>query len=115
MSKPTDRYDPVVSSMGRLIELETQKIDTLRELKKFYILAGLLGLEPDNLKGKVSVKADAGPMRHKPWRRGKLHITHEGEVTTMPLEDAPQEVWPARIMGDYGSVPLTKPPQRKES
>jgi len=48
--------DKLFEQMDRLIELELKKVELLRKLKRAYMLANVVGVHPNQIKGKLAVR-----------------------------------------------------------
>lgn len=91
-------------NIDRLIELETRKIDLLRQLKKALMLAEMIGVPPKDIKGKMScaVTSYGTPLYARPWKTEEFIIHLDGEeVFRKRLVDVPQDLWPADILAEY--------------
>ena len=94
----------MLDNIDRLIELETQKIDLLRQLKRALMLADLIGVPAKEIKGKLGygVHAYGTPLYARPWRTDELVIRLDGvEMARKKLIDVPHDFWPAEVLAEY--------------
>lgn len=92
------------ANIDKLIELETQKIDLLRQLKKALLLAEMIGVAPKDIKGKLShgITSYGVPLYSRPWKSEEFVVRLDGkEVLRKKLIDVPHDFWPADILTEY--------------
>ena len=96
--------DKLFEQMDQLIELETKKIELMRQLKRAYMLANVIGQHPNQIKGKLttSVHTYGRPLYSKPWLENEFVIKLDGEeVVRKKLIDVPLELWPDDVRAEY--------------
>jgi hypothetical protein len=96
--------DKLFESMDRLIELELQKIELMRQLKRAYMLANIIGQHPNQIKGSMSwgIHTYGAPLYVRPWRTQELVVRLDGEeVARKKLIDVPHDFWPADVLAEY--------------
>jgi hypothetical protein len=94
----------MLDNIDRLIELETQKIDLLRQLKRALMLADLIGVPAKEIKGRLGygVHAYGTPLYARPWRTDELVIRLDGvEVARKKLIDVPLDLWPRDVRDEF--------------
>jgi hypothetical protein len=81
--------DKLFEQMDQLIELELKKIELLRQLKKAYMLANVIGQHPNQIKGKLTTAVHT-------------YVRLDGEeVARKKLIDVPLDLWPEDIRAEY--------------
>jgi hypothetical protein len=96
--------DKLFEQMDELIELELKKVELLRQLKKAYMLADVIGQHPNQIKGKLTmaVHTYGAPLYVRPWRTQELVVRLDGEeVARKKLIDVPLDLWPEDIRAEY--------------
>ena len=96
--------DKLFEQMDKLIELETKKIELMRQLKRAYMLANVVGMHPKDIKGGLStyIYTNGAPLYARPWRTQELVVRLDGEeVARKKLIDVPLELWPDDIRVEY--------------
>ena len=96
--------DKLFEQMDELIELELKKVELLRQLKKAYMLANVIGQHPNQIKGKLTtaVHTYGAPLYARPWRTQELVVRLDGEeVARKKLIDVPLDLWPEDIRAEY--------------
>ena len=96
--------DKLFDQMDELIELTLKKVALLRQLKRGYMLANLIGQHPNQIKGKMSYgTTNTGtPLYARPWRTEELVVRLDGvEVARKKLLDVPHDFWPADVLAEY--------------
>jgi len=96
--------DKLFEQMDKLIELELKKIELMRQLKRAYMLANVIGQHPNQIKGKLStyVYTNGAPLYARPWRTQELVVRLDGEeVARKKLIDVPLDLWPEDIRAEY--------------
>lgn len=96
--------DKLFEQMDELIALSERKIELLRQLKKAYMLANIIGQHPNQIKGKLTTAIhDYGaPLYARPWRTQELVVRLDGEeVARKKLIDVPLDLWPKDIRAEY--------------
>lgn len=96
--------DEVFDSIDKLIELETRKIELLRQLKRGYILANIIGRHPNQIKGTLSygIHHHGAPLYARPWRTQELVVRLDGEeVACKRLIDVPLDLWPRDVRDEF--------------
>jgi hypothetical protein len=96
--------DKLFEQMDQLIELETKKIELMRQLKRGYMLANVIGMHPKDIKGGLStyVYTNGAPLYARPWRTQELVVRLDGEeVARKKLIDVPLDLWPDDIRVEY--------------
>lgn len=91
-------------SIDKLIEVETEKLELLRQLKKSCLLANLIGMRPSEIKGRLStgIYTYGAPLYARPWRTQELVIRLNGEeVARKKLIDVPIDLWPENVRAEY--------------
>ena len=78
----------MIDNIDRMIELTTQKIALLHELKKALLLSEIIGIPPKEIHGKISFRAtDFGPV--------EFIVEMDGvEVHRRKMADTPTCFWP---------------------
>lgn len=115
---PGDKIDHGCDLIDRMITLELEKIETLKELKKCYRLAQLLGRHPNDMKG-VKTCIVKGDPPFSQWRDTKLRVTFHtagpdadivdhvlgrmdvNKPMEFPLLKIHHDLWPPEILADY--------------
>ena len=96
--------DKLFEQMDQLIELSLRKVELLRELKKAYMLANVIGMHPKDIKGKLStaVHTYGASLYARPWRTDELVVRLDGEeVARKKLIDVPLDLWPDDVRAEY--------------
>lgn len=96
--------DKLFDSLDKLIELELKKVELLRQLKKAYMLANVIGQHPNQIKGKLTTAVHTydAPLYARPWRTQELVVRLDGEeVARKKLIDVPLDLWPEDIRAEY--------------
>ena len=96
--------DKLFEQMDELIELELKKVELMRQLKKAYMLANIIGQHPNQIKGKLShgVTSYGAPLYARPWKTEEFVIRLDGvEVARKKLIDVPHDFWPAEVLAEY--------------
>lgn len=96
--------EELFTKMDALIELELKKVELLRQLKRGYMLANLIGQHPNQIKGKMSYgTTNTGtPLYASPWKTEELVVRLDGkEVARKKLIDVPHDLWPADVLAEY--------------
>lgn len=104
--------DELITSIDELIDLETKKIELLRQMKRWYMLAKLTGMAPKEIKGGLScgVHTYGTPLYSRPWKAAELVIRLDGEevareeVARKKLIDVPLDFWPDDMRIEYERV-----------
>lgn len=99
--------DELITSIDKLIDLETKKIELLRQMKRWYMLAKLTGMAPKEIKGGLScgVYTYGTPLYSRPWKTAELVIRLDGEeVARKKLIDVPLDFWPDDMRIEYERV-----------
>lgn len=96
--------DKLFEQMDELIELELKKVELLRQLKKAYMLANVIGQHPNQIKGKLTtaVHTYGAPLYVRQGRTQELVVRLDGEeVARKKLIDVPLDLWPEDIRAEY--------------
>ena len=96
--------DKLFEQIDQLIELETKKIELMRQLKRAYMLANVIGMHPKDIKGKLStyIYTNGAPLYARPWRTRELVVRLDGEeVARKKLIDVPLDLWPDDVRAEY--------------
>lgn len=96
--------DKLFEQMDELIELSLKQVDLMRQLKKAYMLANIIGQHPNQIKGKMScgVTSYGTPLYARPWKTEEFFIRLDGEeVFRRRLIDVPHDFWPADVLAEY--------------
>lgn len=96
--------DELFEKMDQLIALQEKQAATMRELKRAYMLANLIGMHPRDIKGGLStaIYAPGAPAFVKPWLRQEFIVRLDGEeVARKKLTDVPLDLWPDDIRRAY--------------
>lgn len=96
--------DKLFEDMDALIKLELRKVELLRQLKRGYMLANVIGQHPKQIKGSLSTRVYDynGRLSSEPWRRIDLGVELNGkEVARKKLVDVPLELWPDNLRAAY--------------
>ena len=96
--------DELFDNIDKMISLTERKIETLRQIKKVYMLANLIGQHPNQIKGKLSTYVDnhGVPLYARPWRTQELVVRLDGEeVARKKLIECPLDLWPEDIRAEY--------------
>lgn len=96
--------DRLFDLLDEMIGLEMKKVDLLRELKRAYLLANVIGRHPNQIKGKLStaVLTYGAPLYARPWRTHELVVRLDGEeVARKKLIDVPLDLWPEDVRAEY--------------
>ena len=109
----------MLDKIDKLIELETQKVALLKQLKRALMLAELIGIPPKQIEGSLSaaVSSFGTPLFARPWKTEEFVIRLGGEeVFRKKLIDVPLELWPDDIRTEYLRYQKRNktPAQRKE-
>lgn len=96
--------DKLFEMMDDLIELELKKVDLMRQLKKAYMLANVIGQHPSQIKGRLAthIQTNGAPLYARPWRTRELVVRLDGEeVARKKLIDVPLDLWPEDIRAEF--------------
>lgn len=96
--------DKLFAQMDELIELNLKQIDLMRQLKKGYMLANIIGQHPNQIKGKLghSVTKSGTPLYARPWKTDEFVVRLDGvEVARKKLIDVPHDFWPDDVLAEY--------------
>ena len=94
--------DKLFEQMDRLIELELEKVELLRKLKRAYMLANVVGVHPNQIKGKLAVRVYESGRMVAPWQGTDFAVQLDGEeVARKKLTDVPLDLWPDDIRVRY--------------
>jgi hypothetical protein len=96
--------DKLFEQMDELIALQEKQTDLMRQLKRAYLLANVIGMHPNQIKGKLSTATTQSgiPLYSRPWKTEELVVRLDGEeVARKKLIDVPLELWPADIRDEY--------------
>ena len=92
------------TKMEELIELQLKQVELMRQLKRAYLLANLIGQHPNEIKGKMAwgFHSYGTPLYAKPWRTDEMVIRLDGvEVARKKMIDVPHDFWPADVLAEY--------------
>lgn len=95
-----DALQSAIDSMGELIALERQKIDTMQKLRKAYAIALLLDMKPSEM-GPVSPFVEEGRSPFRRWIGAKLAVNVGGRTRRFPLERVDLLLWPDDLRKAY--------------
>jgi hypothetical protein len=90
--------------MDELIALHEKQTDLMRQLKKAYMLANLIGQHPNQIEGKLSwgFHTCGTPLYARPWKTAEMVIRLDGvEVARKKMIDVPHDFWPADVLAEY--------------
>ena len=96
--------DKLFEQMDELIALHDKQTALMRELKRAYMLANVIGMHPKDIKGKLSVYTytHGVPLYSRPWLQHELVVQLDGEeVARKKLIDVHQDLWPTDIRDEY--------------
>jgi len=94
--------DKLFEQMDRLIELELEKVELLRKLKRAYMLANVVGVHPNQIKGKLAVRVYESGRMVAPWQGTEFAVQLDGEeVARKKLTDVPLDLWPDDVRAKY--------------
>lgn len=96
--------DGLFESLDKVIELKLRQIELLRELKKSYLLANVIGQHPNQIKGRLTtaIHTYGAPIYARPWRVQELVVRLDGEeVARKKLIDVPLDLWPEDVRVEY--------------
>ena len=94
--------DKLFKQMDQLIELELKKVELLRKLKRAYMLANVVGVHPNQIKGKLAVRVYESGRMFTPWQGTDFAVQLDGEeVAREKLTDVPLDLWPDDIRASY--------------
>lgn len=94
--------DKLFEKMDQLIELELEKVKLLRRLKRAYMLANVVGVHPNQIKGKLAVRVSESGDPIAPWQGADFAVQLDGkEVAREKLTDVPLDLWPDDIRASY--------------
>lgn len=99
MTTPEALYD----SMERLMALHEEQNRLMRELKRGYRLADLLGVPIRDMKGKIRTRFIDGRHRmFKPWIGAELWVqVDDNDPVKFKLTDVHHELWPEDVLAAY--------------
>ena len=103
--------DELITSIDKLIDSETKKIELLRQMKRWYMLAKLMDMPIKEITGKVStsVHTYGRPLYSKPWLENEFVIKLDGvDVVRKKLATVPLEFWPEDVRAEYERVQRRK-------
>lgn len=92
------------ANIDEMIALCEKKIDLLRQLKKAFMLAEMIGVPPKDIKGKLShgVTSYGTPLYARPWKTEEFVVRLDGEeVYRKKLTDVPHDFWPTEVLAEY--------------
>lgn len=96
--------DKLFEQMDELIELQLKQVELMRQLKKAYMLANIIGQHPNQIKGKMSwgFPTRGTPLYARPWKTDEMVIRLDGvEMARKKLIDVPHDFWPADVLAEY--------------
>jgi hypothetical protein len=94
--------DKLFEQMDQLIALKLKHVDLMRQLKKGYMLANMIGMHPNQIKGAMSDRILPGGRLSHPWIGTEFVVRLAGEeVARKKLTDVPLELWPDDIRTQY--------------
>ena len=96
--------DKLFEQMDELIGLLCKQVELMRQLKRGYMLANLIGQHPNQIKGNMSYgTTNTGtPLYARPWKTEELVVRLDGkEVVRKKLIDVPHDFWPADVLAEY--------------
>ncbi|MEI2420851.1 hypothetical protein V6O07_11310, partial [Arthrospira platensis SPKY2] len=81
----------IIDNIDELIALTEKKVALLRDLRRCLMLAALIGVEPKDIKGKISAGLHVhGTSQVAPWRNYEFYVRLDGvEVYRKPLLSVP--------------------------
>lgn len=110
--------DKLFTQMDELIELQLKQVELMKQLKRAYMLANLIGQHPNQIKGSMSwgFSTTGTSLYARPWRTDEMVIRVDGEeVARKKMIDVPHDFWPADVLAEYKRhVKRNKPPVRAE-
>lgn len=98
--------DKLFELLDELIELKLKlkQVETMRQLKKAYMLANMIGQHPNQIKGKLSwgFLNYGTPLYARPWKTDEMVVRLDGEeVARKKMIDVPHDFWPADVLAEY--------------
>lgn len=94
--------DDIYSNIDKMIDLSRKKVELMVELKKALRLADLLGVQPKDLKDRVTTSMTEGKSAILPWQGAVFSVrVGDGPWEDYALTDVHHDLWPADMLEQY--------------
>lgn len=95
------QYDRLFDAMDEMIVLCAEKVELMKELKRAYRIAELVGVHPKDLKGVVKTHTTPSGRVYHPWVGADFAVTIDGNTQKFPLKDVHHDLWPEDILAQH--------------
>ena len=94
--------DDIYSNIDKMIDLSRKKVELMVELKKALRLADLLGVQPKDLKDKVTVSVASGKSPLTPWYGAVFSVRVGDEpYKHYSMDMVHHDLWPVDMLEQY--------------
>ena len=95
------QYDRLFDAMDEMIVLCAKKVELMKQLKRAYRIAELVGVHPKDLTGVVKTHTIPSGRMYRPWVGVDFAVTIDGNTQKFPLKDVHHDLWPEDILAQY--------------